>query len=197
MGRTLIRLIHADPALDLAGGLEAKDSAALGQDLGVLAGGEKLGINASDDALALMAAADGVIDFTTPAASVELAGLAAQARSVHIIGTTGFDAAQEEAIAAAARHARIVKSGNMSLGVNVLAGLVKQAAAQLGDDWDIEILDMHHRHKVDAPSGTALLLGAAAADGRGVDLERTRRHWRAARHRRNRLCGFARRLSGW
>jgi 4-hydroxy-tetrahydrodipicolinate reductase len=171
MGRTLIRLIHADPALDLAGGLEAKDSAALGRDLGVLAGGEKLGINASDDALALMAAADGVIDFTTPAASVELAGLAAQARSVHIIGTTGFDAAQEEAIAAAARHARIVKSGNMSLGVNVLAGLVKQAAAQLGDDWDIEILDMHHRHKVDAPSGTALLLGAAAADGRGVDLD--------------------------
>jgi 4-hydroxy-tetrahydrodipicolinate reductase len=171
MGRTLIRLIHADPALDLAGGLEAKDSAALGQDLGVLAGGEKLGINASDDALALMAAADGVIDFTTPAASVELAGLAAQARSVHIIGTTGFDAAQEEAIAAAARHARIVKSGNMSLGVNVLAGLVRQAAAQLGDDWDIEILDMHHRHKVDAPSGTALLLGAAAADGRGVDLD--------------------------
>ena len=171
MGRTLIRLIHADPALDLAGGLEAKDSAALGQDLGVLAGGEKLGINASDDALALMAAADGVIEFTTPAASVELAGLAAQARSVHIIGTTGFDAAQEEAIAAAARHARIVKSGNMSLGVNVLAGLVKQAAAQLGDDWDIEILDMHHRHKVDAPSGTALLLGAAAADGRGVDLD--------------------------
>ena len=167
MGRTLIRLIHADPALDLAGGLEAKDSAALGQDLGVLAGGEKLGINASDDALALMAPADGVIDFTTPAASVELAGLAAQARSVHIIGTTGFDAAQEEAIAAAARHARIVKSGNMSLGVNVLAGLVKQAAAQLGDDWDIEILDMHHRHKVDAPSGTALLLGAAAADGAG------------------------------
>ena len=171
MGRTLIRLIHADPALDLAGGLEAKDSAALGQDLGVLAGGEKLGINASDDALALMAAADGVIDFTTPAASVELAGLAAQARSVHIIGTTGFDAAQEEAIAAAARHARIVKSGNMSLGVNVLAGLVKQATAQFGDDWDIEILDMHHRHKVDAPSGTALLLGAAAADGRGVDLD--------------------------
>jgi 4-hydroxy-tetrahydrodipicolinate reductase len=171
MGRTLIRLIHADPALDLAGGLEAKDSAALGQDLGVLAGGERLGINASDDALALMAAADGVVDFTTPAASVELAGLAAQARSVHIIGTTGFDAAQEEAIAAAARHARIVKSGNMSLGVNVLAGLVKQAAAQLGDDWDIEILDMHHRHKVDAPSGTALLLGAAAADGRGVDLD--------------------------
>jgi len=174
MGRTLIRLINDHGTLHLAGGLEAKGSAALGQDLGVLAGGEKLGLSASDDALALMAEADGVIDFTTPAATIELAGLAAQARSVHIIGTTGFDAAQEDAITAAARHARIVKSGNMSLGVNVLAGLVKQAAAQLGDAWDIEILDMHHRHKVDAPSGTALLLGEAAADGRGVELNNMR-----------------------
>jgi len=118
-----------------------------------------------------MSQADGVIDFATPAASVELAALAAQARLVHIIGTTGFDADQEAQIAAAARHARIVKSGNMSLGVNMLAGLVRQAAAQLGDAWDIEIIDMHHRHKVDAPSGTALLLGAAAAQGRGVDLD--------------------------
>ena len=131
MGRTLIRLIDEHDALHLAGGLEAKGSYALGQDLGVLAGGGKLGLSASDDALALMAEADGVIDFTTPEASLELAGLAAQARSVHIIGTTGFDTPQEAAIAAAARHARIVKSGNMSLGVNVLAGLVKQAAAQL------------------------------------------------------------------
>ena len=171
MGRVLIRLIEEQDGVELAGGLEAAGSAALGEDLGVLAGGEKLGLTASDDALTLMSQADGLIDFTTPAASVELAALAAQARLVHIIGTTGFDAVQEEAIAAAARHARIVKSGNMSLGVNVLAGLVKQAAAQLGDEWDIEILDMHHRHKVDAPSGTALLLGAAAADGRGVKLD--------------------------
>lgn len=171
MGRVLIRLIDEQDGVELAGGLEAAGSAALGEDLGVLAGGEKLGLTASDDALTLMRQADGLIDFTTPAASVELAALAAQARLVHIIGTTGFDAVQEEAIAAAARHARIVKSGNMSLGVNVLAGLVKQAAAQLGDEWDIEILDMHHRHKVDAPSGTALLLGAAAADGRGVKLD--------------------------
>jgi 4-hydroxy-tetrahydrodipicolinate reductase len=174
MGRSLIRLIDAQDGVTLAGGLEAKGSAALGEDLGVLAGGEKLGLSASDDALALMREADGVIDFTTPAASVELAALAAQARLVHIIGTTGFDAAQEAQISAAARHARIVKSGNLSLGVNMLAGLVRQAAAQLGDDWDIEIVDMHHRHKVDAPSGTALLLGAAAADGRGVDLDATK-----------------------
>ena len=171
MGRTLIKLIDEQDGVTLAGGLETADSAALGEDLGVLAGGEKLGLSASDDALTLMSQADGVIDFTTPAASVELAALAAQARLVHIIGTTGFDADQEAQIAAAARHARIVKSGNMSLGVNMLAGLVHQAAAQLGDAWDIEIVDMHHRHKVDAPSGTALLLGAAAAQGRGIDFD--------------------------
>jgi 4-hydroxy-tetrahydrodipicolinate reductase len=171
MGRVLIKLIDAQDGVTLAGGLEAAGSPALGEDLGVLAGGEKLGLTASDDALGLLSQADGVIDFTTPAASVELAALAAQARLVHIIGTTGFDGAQEDQIAAAARHARIVKSGNMSLGVNMLAGLVRQAAAQLGADWDIEIIDMHHRHKIDAPSGTALLLGQAAADGRGVDLD--------------------------
>ena len=171
MGRVLIRLIAAQDGVELAGGLEAAGSAALGQDLGILAGGEKLGLTASDDALALLSQADGVIDFTTPAATVELAALAAQARLVHIIGTTGCDAAEDAQIAAAARHARIVKSGNMSLGVNMLAGLVRQAAAQLDDDWDIEIVDMHHRHKVDAPSGTALLLGEAAAAGRGVSLD--------------------------
>ena len=174
MGRTLIKLIDEQDGVALAGGLEAASSASLGEDLGVLAGGEKLGLSASDDALTLMSQADGVIDFTTPAASVELAALTAQARLVHIIGTTGFDADQEAQIAAAARHARIVKSGNMSLGVNMLAGLVRQAAAQLDDAWDIEIVDMHHRHKVDAPSGTALLLGTAAAQGRRVDLDKAK-----------------------
>jgi 4-hydroxy-tetrahydrodipicolinate reductase len=129
-----------------------------------------LGITASDNYLDLLAKADAVIDFTAPEASVELAAAAAQARIVHIIGTTGFDAAQEDAIAAAGRHATIVKSGNMSLGVNLLAVLVAQAARALGDDWDIEIFDMHHRHKVDAPSGTALLLGEAAAGGRQIAL---------------------------
>ena len=166
MGRSLIRLIDEQDGVTLAGGLETADSAALGEDLGVLAGGEKLGLSASDDALTLISQADGVIDFTTPAASVELAALAAQARLVHIIGTTGFDADQEAQIAAAARHARIVKSGNMSLGVNMLAGLVRQAAAQLGDAWDIEIVDMHHRHKVDAPSGCLLYTSPSPRDKR-------------------------------
>jgi len=123
------------------------------------------------DPLPVIAKAQALIDFSKPEVSVELAALAAQARIVHVIGTTGIDAAGEEKIRAAARHAVIVKSGNMSLGVNLLAALVKQAAKAL-PDFDIEIVEMHHRLKVDAPSGTALLLGKAAADGRDVSLDK-------------------------
>lgn len=193
MGQTLTRLIMLDDRFQLVGGLEAVGSAALGQDLATLAGLPPCGVVASDDALELLSRADGIIDFTVPAATVELAGLAAQGRLVHIIGTTGFTAADDEKIAAAARHARIVKSGNMSLGVNLLAGLVEQAAAKLGDDWDIEILDMHHRHKVDAPSGTALLLGEAAAKGRGVTLDAAKESGRdgICEPRREGAIGFA------
>ena len=134
-----------------------------------------------------------------PAATVAFAELAAQARIVHVIGTTGLSADDEAKIKAAARHAVIVKSGNMSLGVNLLAALVRQAAKALDADFDIEILEMHHRHKVDAPSGTALLLGKAAAEGRGVDLAaafraRPRRPHRRAQARRHRLRDAARRL---
>nr|HMN52398.1 4-hydroxy-tetrahydrodipicolinate reductase [Xanthobacteraceae bacterium] len=113
---------------------------------------------------------DAIIDFTTPASTVELAALAAQARIVHVIGTTGLSDADDKKLEAAARHAALIKSGNMSLGVNLLAALVKRAAAALGPDFDIEVLEMHHNRKVDAPSGTALLLGNAAAEGRGIDL---------------------------
>jgi 4-hydroxy-tetrahydrodipicolinate reductase len=126
---------------------------------------------ASDDALAIIKDADALIDFSVPSASVEFAGLAAQARIVHVIGTTGFLDADEARIAAASRHATIIKAGNMSLGVNLLASLVRQAARALDPSWDIEIVEMHHRHKVDAPSGTALLLGEAAAEGRGISLK--------------------------
>ena len=171
MGQALTQLILADARVELVGGLEAEGSDALGQDVAGLAGLAPCGITASDDALTLLSQADAVIDFTVPSATVELTALAAQARIVHIIGTTGFTPDDEEKIAAAARHARIVKSGNMSLGVNLLAGLVAQAAQALGPDWDIEILDMHHRQKVDAPSGTALLLAEAAAGARDVALD--------------------------
>lgn len=173
MGRALIRQINATEGATLAGGVESAGSPHLGDDLGMLAGlPEPLGIVAGDDPLTLFAHADAVVDFTQPAATVEFAALAAQARIVHVIGTTGLEAQDEQKIAAAARHATIVKSGNMSLGVNLLAALVRDAAHALDDAWDIEIVEMHHRHKVDAPSGTALLLGDAAAAGRGTALDK-------------------------
>ncbi len=170
MGQALIRAVAAEPDTRLVGALDRDDAPVVGQDSGVVSGLGENGIVIAGDPLPLFAAADAVLDFTAPEASVAYAELTAQARLVHVIGTTGFDAAHEERIRAAGRHARIVKSGNMSLGVNLLAGLVRRAAAALGPDYDLEILEMHHRHKVDAPSGTALLLGEAAADGRGVDL---------------------------
>jgi len=170
MGRVLTRIVHETASAEIAGGLEPSGSPAIGADLGTLAGLPALGASISDDPLRLLAKVDGVIDFTTPAASLALADIAAQARIVHVIGTTGIDQAGDARIKAAARHARIVKSGNMSLGVNLLAAAVAKVAAALGEDFDIEILEMHHRHKVDAPSGTALLLGDAAARGRGIAL---------------------------
>lgn len=171
MGRTLTRVVAETEGVHLAGAVEREGSADLGKDAGALAGVGDLGVTISDDPLPVFAKADGVLDFTTPAASVAYAGYAAQARIVHVIGTTGMSAEDEETVLAAARHATIVKSGNMSLGVNLLAVLVEQAARALPADFDIEVLEMHHRHKVDAPSGTALLLGRAAAEGRGLGLE--------------------------
>ncbi len=171
MGRTLIRIIDETPGAVLFGAIEREDSPHLGADSGELAGIGHNGIAISADTLPVFAKADGVLDFTSPAATVAFAAYAAQAHVVHVIGTTGCSAEDEEKIKAAARHTPIVKSGNMSLGVNLLAALVRQAARALdGGDFDIEVLEMHHRHKVDAPSGTALLLGQAAAEGRGVGL---------------------------
>lgn len=170
MGRALIRASQEAEGCRVAGGTEAPGSPDLGADLGQLAGLEPLGITLTDDPLELAANVDALLDFTTPSATVEFAGLAANGRIVHVIGTTGFTDDQEAAIAAAARHATIVKAGNMSLGVNLAVALTKKIAATLDPDYDIEVVEMHHRHKVDAPSGTALMLGQAAADGRGVDL---------------------------
>ena len=172
MGRTLARLVHETDGCVLAGGTEHSGSDVLGQDIGVLAGLGEIDLPVSDDPLELISKVDGILDFTQPAASVQCADLAAQARIVHVIGTTGFSQEDEARITAAARHATIVKSGNMSLGVNLLAALTRKAAEALDDDFDIEIVEMHHRHKVDAPSGTALLLGDAAAEGRKIDLDK-------------------------
>ena len=169
MGRILVRLISETQGCIVSGALEAKGHPDLGKDAGVLAGLPPLGVALTDDPLPLIAAAQAVVDFTIPKVSVELAALAAQARIVDVIGSTGFSADDNAKIAAAARHAVIIKSGNFSKGVTMLAALVKQAAKAL-PDFDIEIVEMHHNKKVDAPSGTALLLGEAAAKGREISL---------------------------
>ncbi|MGL4398221.1 MAG: 4-hydroxy-tetrahydrodipicolinate reductase, partial [Hyphomicrobium sp.] len=170
MGLELVRAIAAQPGCTVAGATEMAGSAALGRDVGELAGLGKIGVVVSDDAAAVLSATDAILDFTSPKATSHFAHLAAERGIVHVIGTTGFDAASEAAVMRAAERATIIKAGNMSLGVNLLAALTRKVAAALGADWDIEIVEMHHRLKVDAPSGTALMLGEAAAAGRAVAL---------------------------
>ena len=171
MGRMLVKTVAEAENCRLVGAIEREGSSVLGQDAGTLAGLAPLGVSVTDDPLPVFAQADGVLDFTSPAATISFASLAAQARIVHVIGTTGLQDEDFTKLEAAARHARIIQSGNMSLGVNLLAGLVRKVAATLGEDFDIEVLEMHHRMKVDAPSGTALLLGEAAAEGRRISLK--------------------------
>jgi 4-hydroxy-tetrahydrodipicolinate reductase len=172
MGRTLVKAIDDSKDFALAGALEDARSPLIGWDAGVLAGLGDKGVKLVGDAARLIGDADGIVDFTAPAATLQYAALAAKAGKVHIIGTTGLSAADEAAIKEASKTAVIVKSGNMSLGVNLLAALAKRVASTLDDAFDIEILEMHHNQKVDAPSGTALLLGRAAAEGRGIDLDK-------------------------
>lgn len=171
MGQALTRVLAETPGCVIAGGIEAKGSPNIGRDIGEVAGLKPVGIAITDDPLPVFAQVDGVLDFTVPASTIAFAALTAQARLVHVIGTTGFSAADEAKIEAAARHATIVKAGNMSMGVTLLAALTARVAATLGPEFDIEILEMHHRHKRDAPSGTSLLLGRAAAEGRAVALD--------------------------
>lgn len=170
MGQMLVRTVAATAGCRLAGGTERPGSPAIGKDLGETAGIGRVGIAIDDDPLPLFAEADAVLDFTAPAALLAHAELAAQGKTVYVVGTTGLEAAHFEALNKAARHTAIVQSFNMSVGVNLVEGLVRQVAAALDEDFDIEILEMHHRMKVDAPSGTAILFGEAAADGRKVKL---------------------------
>lgn len=171
MGRALIATVLETEGASLAGAIERAGSDALGQDAGALVGQGPLDVVLTDDPLPVFAACDAVLDFTAPAATLHYAELAAQARIVHVIGTTGMSVEDDVVLDAAARHAAIIKSGNMSLGVNLLAVLVEQAAAALATDFDIEVVEMHHKAKVDAPSGTALLLGEAAAEARNLSLD--------------------------
>ncbi|HWJ70933.1 MAG TPA: 4-hydroxy-tetrahydrodipicolinate reductase [Sphingobium sp.] len=159
MGQAIAQ-VAAEQSITVAGGTDAQASGTVGAD--------KIAITAEPAALA--AQADILIDFSSPAALQAHLDACIAAGKPLVIGTTGLEAAHHDAIDAAARSIPVLQTGNTSLGVNLLAALVREAAARLGDDWDIEIVEMHHRHKVDAPSGTALLLGQAAADGRGIDL---------------------------
>lgn len=172
MGRAVITELQHKDGVSLAGGMDRGDCPERGRDLGALIGADDFGLSVLADLAADLDDADVVIDFTAPEASVSLAQKCAEAGVALVIGTTGFTHEQDAAIARAAERIAIVKSGNMSLGVNLLSALVEQAAAVLGPDYDIEILEAHHRRKVDAPSGTALLLGEAAAKGRGADLSK-------------------------
>lgn len=174
MGRMLTAMVAASDKARLVACIERPGHAWIGRDAGEAAGGPALGIPVTDDPLEAFARAQAVIDFTAPAASVEFAALAAQARAVHVIGTTGLEPEHLHKLALAAHHAVIIRAGNMSLGVNLLVRLTQKVAQALDADWDIEIVEAHHRHKVDAPSGTALMLGQAAAEGRGVDLAAAR-----------------------
>ncbi|MBY6242964.1 4-hydroxy-tetrahydrodipicolinate reductase [Methylosinus sp. Sm6] len=170
MGRMLIGAIGDSLGVTLSGALEHPGSPHIGEDAGVLVGRPANGVAVSADPSAVLSQADALIDFSTPAATIALAAQAAEARVAHVIGATGLSREDLAAIAAAAERNVVVRSGNMSLGVNLLAALVERAAEALGPAWDAEIVEMHHKMKVDAPSGTALLLGEAAARGRGVEL---------------------------
>ncbi|WP_424987238.1 4-hydroxy-tetrahydrodipicolinate reductase [Microbulbifer sp. S227A] len=170
MGQMLVRIITESGKAQLVGAVERAGHDWVGQDIGTAMGGAALGVTVTDDPLEAFAQAQAVIDFTAPQATLDFAALAAQARLVHVIGTTGMTEAQIAALTPASRHAVIVRAGNMSLGVNLLTQLTRKVAAALDADFDIEIIESHHRHKVDAPSGTALMLGEAAAEGRGVAL---------------------------
>lgn len=171
MGRMLVADIVATEGCALAGGVARPGSACIGQDVGELAGVSRVGIAVGDSAEKLLRDSDVAVDFTTPDATADHAALAASLGKPIVIGTTGLSGAEDGAVRAAARRVPVVWAANTSLGINLLFGLVDQVAKRLGPDWDIEILEMHHRGKVDAPSGTALALGRAAAAARGAAFE--------------------------
>jgi len=170
MGQMLIKTVSDSDKARLVGAVEREGHDWVGRDVGEAMGGAALGVTVTDQPLEAFAKAQAVIDFTAPAATIAFAKLAAQARAVHVIGTTGMTEEDIAQLEPCARHAVIVRAGNMSLGVNLLTKLTEKVAAALDEDFDIEVIEAHHHHKVDAPSGTAFMLGEAAAAGRGVDL---------------------------
>ena len=170
MGRMVIKQAHETEGCSVVGAVDRPGAAAPGVDVGELAGVGKIGVPLGDDAAALFKAADCVIDFTVPAATLAHLVLAAEHGCAMVIGTTGLGAEHDAAMARAAQKVVVMQAPNMSAGVVLLTALAEQVARTLGPEYDIEVLEMHHRRKIDAPSGTALALGAAAAKGRAIDL---------------------------
>ncbi len=171
MGQMLVRQVRQTDGAILVGAVDRPDSPALGRDAGEVAGIGPIGTPITGDTEALFAAADAVIDFTAPAATRAHAGLAARNGTALIVGTTGLSDADQAVLDEAARRIPLVQAPNMAIGVVLLTAVIEQVARALDPSWDIEIVEMHHRHKVDAPSGTALGFGAAAAAGRGTTLK--------------------------
>lgn len=171
MGRTLIQAIHSSDDLSLGAALERSDSTLLGSDAGELAGVGRLNVEVGADAAGAADAFDVLIDFTVPQATLAHLGVCEEAGKAMVIGTTGFDAAGHERVRAAAGRIPILMAPNMSVGVNLTFKLVEMAARVLGDGVDVEIIEAHHRHKIDAPSGTAVRMGEIVADVLGRDLE--------------------------
>ena len=171
MGGAVVRQVAETDGCAVVAASEIAGSTAIGRDAGELAGIGSLGIEVTDDVAAMFGRVDAVIEFSAPKSTVAHAADATAAGCIHVIGTTGLDSGQEAALRDAGKKAPIVYAPNMSLAVNILFALTRQVAKMLDDDFDIEIVEMHHRHKVDAPSGTALGLGRAAATGRGVSLD--------------------------
>jgi 4-hydroxy-tetrahydrodipicolinate reductase len=171
MGQACIRQVNETDGCVIVAASDVSGASMVGIDAGEAAGVGRLGVNVTDDTEALIAASDAVIEFTLPEPTVGHAALTAEAGVSHIIGTTGMTGDQEAALRSAGERTVIMHAPNMSLAVNLCFALTKQVAAALNDDFDIEIFEMHHKHKVDSPSGTAVGLGRAAAEGRAVEID--------------------------
>ncbi len=170
MGRMLVRAVNEADGVILAGATERAGSEFVGRDAGELAGSDGRGVLLVDD-IGACAAADLVIDFTAPAATLQHASFVAEHQMAMVIGTTGFDTEQSERLHDTLANSAVVMAANYSVGVNLALNLIEKAAQVLGNDYDAEIFEAHHKHKVDAPSGTALAMGKSLAAGRGVTLD--------------------------
>ncbi|MBD0865978.1 MAG: 4-hydroxy-tetrahydrodipicolinate reductase [Rhodobacteraceae bacterium] len=170
MGRIVIQLLTQSSQARLAGAIVRPGHPWVGQDVGVAMGGAPVGVCVASDPIEPIASAQAIIDFTTPKATLNFAKLAGQSGTVHVIGTTGMTDEEVTALTFLARRSVQIHARNTSLGINLLTQLTKIVAKIMGEEVDIHITEKHHKHKVDAPSGTAWMLGEAAAEGRGVPL---------------------------